>query len=70
MPAFTTDQYNTLTAAIAQGALMVMYGNKQVTYRSLKDMLELKELMETELGLNGTSSNNGRKFASFSKGLQ
>lgn len=49
---FTLEQYNALLAAIAQGALMVMYGDKQVHYRNLDDMLRTKALMENQLGLN------------------
>lgn len=49
---YTLEQYQTLCNAIAQGALIVMYGDKQVHYRSLSDMIAIKKLMEQELGLN------------------
>ncbi|MDI3319982.1 phage head-tail joining protein [Pinibacter soli] len=65
--AFTNDQYNTLVEAIAQGALTVKYADKEVTYRSLEDMIRIKNLMEADLGM----SSGGIKttYASFSKGL-
>ena len=65
---YTIDQYNTLTAAIAQGALIVEYGDKKVEYRSLKEMLELQRIMANDLGLNA-NTNSGRRYASFSKDL-
>lgn len=70
MATYTQSQYDTLTAAIAQGATTVKYGDKEVTYRSLTDMLRVKELMATDLGINGTApQNRGRRYAQFSKGV-
>ncbi len=64
--AYTIDQLNALDAAIAEGALTVKYQDKLVTYRSLDEMLRIRNLMRDELGLNGASG--GRRLASFSKG--
>lgn len=64
--AYTIDQLNRLEAAIAEGALTVKYQDKQVTYRSLDEMIRIRKLMRDELGLNGTSG--GRRLAGFSKG--
>ena len=64
---FTEQQYKTLCAAIAQGALRVKYGDKEVDYRDLDDMLRTKSLMETALGFNKKAKR--RKFLSFLKGL-
>jgi len=66
--AFTTDQYNALTEAIAQGALMVKYADKEVTYRSMDDMIRIKTLMEKDLGLIKTAGPVS-KVASFTKGI-
>lgn len=67
---FTQTDYDTLVKAIGQGALVVEYGDKKVTYRSLKEMLEIKNMMADELGLNGNAPvNNGRRYATFSKGI-
>jgi hypothetical protein len=65
---YTLQQYETLKAAIAQGALRVEYSDKKVEYRSLKDMKQILRDMETELGLNA-NNNGGRKFAAFNKGI-
>lgn len=65
--AFTTDQYNKLIAAIARGALKVKYADKEVNYHSLQEMLQLKKVMEIDLGLSrpGVSI----KLAKFTTGL-
>jgi hypothetical protein len=67
MSAWTTDDLATLEKAIAQGALRVKYGDKEVEYRSLSEMMRLVDLMRKDLGI--ASPNSGRKFAEFSKGL-
>jgi hypothetical protein len=65
---YTTDQYSQLSAAIAQGALTVKYADKEVTYRSLDDMLRIQRLMEKDLGI-GQSKRPTRRYAQFTKGL-
>ncbi len=47
--AYTQTQLDTLNTAIAEGALIVWYGDKRVEYRSLNEMLRIKEIMEAEL---------------------
>jgi len=49
-PAFTVEQYQALAAAVAQGATTVKYGDKEVTYRSLDEMIRLMGMMEAQLG--------------------
>lgn len=62
--AFTIEQYETLNAAIAQGALTVEYGDKKVQYRSLDEMIRIRNIIAQELGL---TSKTNRKVAVFSK---
>ena len=64
--AWTIEQYDALNNAIAQGVTQVMYGNKLVIYRSMNEMLQLRNLMRQELGLNEAPK---RLFAKHSKGL-
>lgn len=64
---YTLAQYQTLTDAIASGALKVKYGDKEVEYRSLNDMIRLQNMMKNCL-FPEQNTNNGRKYASFSKG--
>jgi hypothetical protein len=66
--AYTTDQYQTLVSAIAQGAMLVKYADKEVQYRTLDEMLRLKRDMESELKI-GTAGKSTRRYAQFSTGL-
>lgn len=65
--AYTLEQYEALQAAIAGGELSVRYADRQVTYRSIDEMLRILRLMKDDLGLNAGSA-GGRTYASFSKG--
>lgn len=66
--AFSLEQYQALSAAVAEGALSVRYADKSVTYRSLDEMLRLLKLMATELGIT-VGAPGGRRYTSFSKGF-
>ncbi len=66
--AYTTLEYETLVKAIAQGALIVEYGDKKVTYRSLNEMMRIKREMEGEL--NTVTKKPSRRYAEHSKGLE
>jgi len=48
---FTIENLKALEAAIADGAIKVKYSDKEIEYRSLKDMLKLRDIMKRELGL-------------------
>lgn len=67
---YTLEQYNALTAAIAQGALRVKYSDKEVEYRSLDDMLTLKRIMEQQLGIGefAATSQGSRRVGVYFKG--
>ena len=64
---FTLEQLRVLEAAIASGTLEVDYGDKRVIYKTLAEMLQIRELIRNELGLN--TQNKGRRYAAFSKGI-
>lgn len=64
---FTTQQYNTLCDAIAQGVTSVKYGDKSVSYRSLSEMLRVKDLMEAVLGIGNKKIR--KKTILYNKGL-
>lgn len=66
--AYTIEQHDALEAAIAQGALKVKYGDKEVQFRNLDDMIRILNLMKAQLGM--LLPNGGRKFASFSNGIK
>ena len=64
--AFTQIQLDALEAAIAEGVTRVKYENKEVEYRSLDEMLKLRDLMLSSLG---TKAKSQRVLAQSSKGL-
>lgn len=67
---FSLPQLQALDDAIATGTLQVSYGNKIVMYKSLDEMLRVRNLMAAELGLlNDSTINDGRKYGCFNKGL-
>lgn len=66
--AYTTTQYETLQSAISSGALTVNYGDKQVTYRSLADMIKIMGMMEVELFPSRIPVKN--KLAEYNKGIE
>jgi hypothetical protein len=64
---FTTSQYQTLCAAIAQGVTEVWYGDKKVVYRSLSEMKQIKSMMEADLNIDKPART---RYIKHSKGLQ
>lgn len=66
--AFTLEQLTALDAAIAQGTLIVKYSDKEVTYRSLEEMMQIRALMQQDLGII-KKDNPGRRYADYSSGL-
>lgn len=48
---YTLAQLEALDAAILQGASSVSYEGKSVTYRSLDDMLRIRNIVATALGV-------------------
>lgn len=64
---YTLEQYKALMEALAQGVKKVKYFDKEVEYRDLNEMLRLQIEMERCL-FPEENKNNGRMFASFSKG--
>lgn len=49
---FTQEQLDALEAAIAEGTLTVKYADKEVTYRSLDELLRIRNLISRSLGGN------------------
>lgn len=49
--AFTVPRLEALEAAIAEGVLRVKYSDKEVQYRSLAEMLQVRDIMRRALGL-------------------
>lgn len=69
MAGFTQEQYDALCAAIATGTKAVKYADKEVQYQSTAQMLEVKNLMEEDLGISPTPTDykRGRRIGDFYK---
>ena len=57
--AFTVPRLEALEAAIAEGVLRVKYSDKEVQYRSLAEMLQVRDIMRRALGLKKMRSFEG-----------
>lgn len=64
---YTPEMLAILDAAIAQGVTSVYYADKRVEYRSLNEMLRIRDLMKSELGVK--TNVNARRLATFNSGL-
>jgi len=63
---WTTKQLEAIEKAIAEGTLTVRYDNKEVRYRSLDEMIRIRDMIRQELGMSEKST---RLKANFSKGF-
>lgn len=64
---FTQEKLDALENAIAEGVLKVKYQDKEVTYRTLDEMLRLRDIMRRAVGLEGCGGN--RKIGIYNSGL-
>lgn len=67
--AFTTTQLEAIESALASGELTVKYDGKEVTYRSMKELLTARDLIRAELIDAGTitDATPRRSYAAFSR---
>ena len=65
--AVTQDDIDNITRAIASGERQVSLGGKQVTYRSIDDLIKARD---TLIGLmaNGDTVQTGRQFGAYYAG--
>ena len=56
---FTQEKLDALECAIAEGALRVKYSDKEIEYRSLKEMMAIRDVIKKELCKGKASSNTG-----------
>lgn len=66
MTSFTSAQLEALEKAIAEGAQRVKYQDKEVEYRSLEEMMAIRDAMRRDLGI---VCNSRRTVGVFSSGL-
>ena len=60
--AYTQAQLDKLEAAIAIGALRVESNGDMVIYRSLEEMIRVRDLMRAELGVSPSTQSRGRAW--------
>jgi hypothetical protein len=65
--AYTSSDLIAIEEALASGVLEVQYTDKRVKYRSLRDLIALRELIKRELGIKQNKIK--KKTAVTSKGL-
>lgn len=65
---YTREQYEALVRSISLGVHKVQYGDKVTEYRSLDEMLQLKNAMEADLGMSSLVKR--RRFISHTKGIK
>jgi len=68
--AWTQTQLDALDVAIVSGSLRVRYSDREVMYRSLDEMIRIRDLMRADLGLLGDNGGRSHMYAGFSKGLE
>lgn len=67
--AWTQTELDNLNKAIANGVTRVKYSDREVSYRSIEEMMKVRAAIMDELQLPGTTRASMRKFA-YSKGIQ
>ena len=67
MNSFSETQLKALEDAIAQGSLRVKYQDKEVLYRSLDEMLRIRNIMRKSLAVSSKCAS--RTYFATSKGL-
>lgn len=66
-PSWTIKDLEALESAIAQGILRVEYSDKKIQYRSLSEMMTIRDKMRRDLGL--VDRKTVRLYSQHSKGI-
>ena len=67
---YTLDDLAALKAALVSGAVKVRIGEREITYRSQKEIQEMIRVVQAELSPSSTSSSPNLIKATFSKGAK
>lgn len=67
--AYTVEQLTALENSIANGSTTVKYGDKEVQYRSLSEMLRIVSIIKNQLYPNSVRTNR-RKFVEMGRGYE
>lgn len=69
---FTCEDLVAIESALAKGVKTVKYVDKEVTYRSVNEMLQIRDMMRQCLGIGKDALTGGRglrRVASYNKAL-
>lgn len=64
--AWTSADLTAIESAISKGAMKVKYGDKELTYRTLDEMLRVRDKIRKDLELTNSTQ---KIFPKFGKGL-
>lgn len=67
MAAFTQADLDALELAIASGQLEVRIGDRKVVYRSLKEMLEIRTMVRSSLGVADDAATPTRRYLEYGR---
>jgi len=62
LPAFTEENLNALQLALVEGARRVKYSDKEIEYRSLDEILKIRDLIKKSLKIKSCSGNRSGLF--------
>jgi hypothetical protein len=65
--AFTQQQLDELEAAISSGTTQISANGRMQTFRSLEDMMKLRDLMAQQLGATDSGLSRRRKYFVFQR---
>jgi hypothetical protein len=65
--AFTEQQLQDLESAIAAGTTQISANGRMQTFRSLEDMMKLRDLMAQQLGATDSATARRRKYFVFQR---
>ncbi len=67
MSDFTQTQLDAVNAAIANGKLTVEYDGKRITYRSMAELMQARELIRADLAAASNASTSRSVLAEFGR---
>lgn len=67
---YTSDDLAALKAALVTGATKVQIGDREISYRTKSELLDLIRIVQAELSAPSTSSSPNLIKATFSKGAK
>ena len=70
MADWTSADLTAINTAIKSGTTRVKYADRDVTYRSVDELMRIRDLIRADLGLVGDDGGRTHRYATHSKGLE